>query len=114
MTTAVIGAQTISSTDARPPHSSRRGKAPPQSWAFRALLFLIFVIYIGPQNLVPALEPLHLALVSAALAIVGSGRTLLSQGRRLLVLNAEVRLLGWLLAAAILSIPFSKCPKIGK
>ena len=35
---------------------------------------------------------------------------LLSQGHRLLILNAEVRFLAWLVAAAILSIPFSKWP----
>ena len=78
--------------------------------AFTSLLFLFFIMYVAPQALIPELESLHLAQVSAILALVTSGKKIISQGRRLIVLNQEVKLTVWLVVLAVLSIPFSKWP----
>src|SRR5438105_1403699 len=79
------------------------------SLAFKGLLFLVFIIYIGPQAIFPALEPLHLGRVSAIVAVVGYG-LYVAQGHRLTVMFPEVKLLLWLVAFAALSIPISKWP----
>ena len=79
------------------------------SLAFKCLLFLIFIIYIAPQAIFPALQPLHLGKVSAFAAMVGYGLYVL-QGHRLTVMYPEVKLVLWLVAFAVLSIPISKWP----
>jgi len=79
------------------------------SLAFKGLLFLTFIIYIAPQAIFPALEPLHLGKVSACVAMVGYG-LYVATGHRLTVMFPEVKLLLWLVAFAALSIPISKWP----
>src|SRR5437588_10587459 len=76
------------------------------SLAFKCLLFLTFIIYIAPQAIFPALEPLHLGKVSACVAMVGYG-LYVATGHRLTVMFPEVKLLLWLVAFAALSIPIS-------
>jgi putative inorganic carbon (HCO3(-)) transporter len=78
--------------------------------AYRALLLLIFVIYIAPQALVPALEPLHLAKVSAIIAVIAYLARVLGSGVRWTVMNREVRLMLILMSIALISIPFSMWP----
>ena len=78
--------------------------------AFRALLLLTFVIYIAPQALIPALEPLHLAKVSAIIAVIAYLARVLGSGVRWTVMNREVRLILILMSIALISIPFSKWP----
>lgn len=78
--------------------------------AFRALLLLIFIIYIAPQGLIPALEPLHLAKVSAIFAVIGYLAHVVRSRVSWTVMNREVRLLLILVAIAVISIPFSLWP----
>ena len=110
MIKAISCAPAGSLAEGRAPYLPGSGTGGSSSLAFKSLVFLIFVIYVGPQILMPALEPLHLAMVSAVLAIVASGKVLLSQGRSLIVLHREMKLIVWLVAMAILSIPLSKWP----
>ena len=71
------------------------------SLAFKGLLFLTFIIYIAPQAIFPALEPLHLGKVSACVATVGYG-LYVATGHRLTVMFPEVKLVLWLVAFAAL------------
>jgi hypothetical protein len=80
------------------------------SLAFRALLLLVFIIYIAPQALIPALEPLHLAKVSAGFAVIGYFIHVSRSSARWTVMNREVRLVLVLVSIALLSIPFSIWP----
>jgi putative inorganic carbon (hco3(-)) transporter len=85
--------------------------APPDSpLAFKALLFLIFMLYVAPQAFIPALEPLRLGKVSAALAILAYGLATVSQGRRFTVFTFEVKLILCFVSLAIFSIPLSVWP----
>jgi hypothetical protein len=78
--------------------------------AFRALLLLIFVIYIAPQAIVPALEPLHLAKVSAVFAFIAYMTRVLGSGAKWTVMSREVRLMLILISIALISIPLSLWP----
>lgn len=78
--------------------------------AYRALVFLIFVIYVAPQAFFPSLTGLHLAKVSAALAIVAYGAHVITRGVRWTVMTTEVRLIVVLFCIALISIPFSLWP----
>lgn len=78
--------------------------------AYRGLLFLMFVIYIAPQAFISALEPLHLAKLSAAVALVAYGARVLAGRAAWTVMTTEVRLVLWLFCIALASIPFSMWP----
>lgn len=78
--------------------------------AFKALLFLIFMLYVAPQAFIPALEPLHLGKVSAGLAILSYSVFTLLHGRRFTVFTHEVKLIFIFVALAVISIPFSVWP----
>jgi O-antigen ligase len=102
---------------ARPPVASLRLpgalRAPTKGWPrpsrksmpFTGLMLFTFVLFIAPQNIVPALEPLKLAKVAAALAGIAYllNRTL--TGRSLTVMASPVRWALTLAGLAILSIP---------
>lgn len=77
---------------------------------YYALLFLIFIIFIAPQALIPALEPLHLAKVAAGFAVVAYGLRAVSGVRTFAILNAEVKLLCALVACVLLSFIYSRWP----
>ncbi len=77
---------------------------------FRCLVFFTFVLFVSPQSMVPALEPLRLAKVSAGLAIAAYVIDRLSQGRSLTVRAPAVTLVLAFLAMAVLSVPFSRWP----
>lgn len=77
--------------------------------AFKALLFLVFMIYVAPQAIIPALEPLHLAKVSAGLAIATYGLATL-RGHRFTVMTTEIKLILCFVGIAVISIPGSVWP----
>ena len=78
--------------------------------AFKALLFLLFIVYIGPQFIVPALVPLHLAKISAGIAITAYCFSTLSQGRSISIMNSDVKLILGFVGLALALIPLSTWP----
>lgn len=76
---------------------------------FWALMFFTFVLFVAPQFIFPVLQSLYPAKLSAGLALVTYLVEALRSGR--LSVNAPVvRSVSWLVALAILSIPFSRWP----
>src|SRR5688572_17507875 len=80
------------------------------SLAFKALLFLLFVVFIAPQAIIPALAPLHLAKLSAGIAIIAYCFTCLARGQAITVINSDIKLILGFVTLAILSIPYSSWP----
>ena len=78
--------------------------------AFKALLFLLFVVFIAPQAIIPALEPLHLAKLSAGIAITAYCFTCMARGRAITVVNSDIKFILAFVVLALLSIPFSAWP----
>lgn len=78
--------------------------------AFNSLLLLIFVIFIAPQALIPALEPLHLAKLAAILAIVAYSASILPKGTGLTIMGTEVKLVLGLVALVLVSMTYSRWP----
>lgn len=74
---------------------------------FYALAAFTVVMLAAPQNLVPALAPLHLAFATAALAALAHAADRMSHGRALTIMEPEVRLVLLLVGLALLSIPTS-------
>lgn len=89
---------------------AREEASPDSPLAFKALLFFIFVLYVAPQGIIPALEPLKLGKVSAGLAILAYGIATLAQGRRFTVFTPEVKFISCFVALAIIAIPLSGWP----
>ena len=77
--------------------------------AFRALLVFTFILLTAPQNIVPALAPLRIALASAAVAIAVHAWHCFSTGRRL-ASTRELWLTLALAAWAAVTVPFSYWP----
>ena len=93
---------------ARRPFSSppaERGAVP-----FAALILFTFVSVAAPQSFVPALEPLHLALITASLAAASCLLSRLTRGLPILGFDVEMRIACALLAWTALTLPFSVWP----
>jgi len=77
---------------------------------FWALLAFTFILFISPQSFIPALAPLHLALVTAALAVLTYLFDRFSRRRPVLEFTREtvaaLCLVGW----ALLTLPLSFWP----
>jgi O-antigen ligase len=86
-------------------------EAPPESAAarlpFHALMFFTFVALVAPQGLIPALAPLHLALVAATVAAAAHLGDRLRRGVPLTVMEPEIRLALLLFGLGALSVPTS-------
>ncbi|MBI2524707.1 MAG: O-antigen ligase family protein [Candidatus Rokubacteria bacterium] len=78
-------------------------------FAFRCLMFFTFVLLVTPQAIVPQLGELRLAWVSGALAIV-SYRGNRGPRQPITIVTPEIRLVLWLVALAVLSVPLSTWP----
>jgi len=76
-----------------------------KSVPFSGLLLFTFVLFVAPQNLVPALEPLMLAKLSVGLAVIGYLVNRAMTGRSLTIMTPTVRWAFVLGAIALLSIP---------
>jgi O-antigen ligase len=72
---------------------------------FSGLLLFTFVLFIAPQNLLPALEPLMLAKLTVALAVIPYLIDRVISARPLTVRTPTVRWIFVLAGLAILSIP---------
>src|SRR2546427_6454549 len=85
----------------------KRASAPAARLPFYALMFFTFVVLIAPQGLVPALAPLHLALVAVTVAALSHVADRMSRGRRLTALEPEVVLYLFLYCLRIIYLPTS-------
>jgi putative inorganic carbon (hco3(-)) transporter len=86
------------------------GVEPGGAFAFRAVLALMAVVVLAPQEILPALAPLRLALVTSAVAVGAHLVDVLSHRRPLTVVTREVWIIGGLLGWAVLTLPFSYWP----
>ncbi len=91
------------------PVSSRpeRGRYPLTFWCY---VFFMFVLFVAPQNIWPALQDLHPARVSFGLAIGVYLIQAFSRREQILPSGREFRLLVIFTVIAACSIPFSKWP----
>ena len=76
-----------------------------KSMPFSGLMLFTFVLFVAPQNLVPALAPLMLAKLAVGFAAIGYLANRAMTRRPLTVMTAPVRWLLILGGLAILSIP---------
>ena len=74
---------------------------------FYALMAFTFVVLVAPQGLLPALAPLHLALVAATVAAATHVVDRLRRAAPLTVSEPEIRLALLLFGLGILSVPTS-------
>ena len=88
-------------------------RAPTRGWPrpqrksvpFSGLVLFTFVLFVAPQNLVPALEPFMLAKLTVGFAAIGYLANRAATGRALTVMASPVRWALLLGGLAILSIP---------
>jgi putative inorganic carbon (HCO3(-)) transporter len=80
------------------------------SIAYKALLFLLFIIYIAPQLMFEVLQPLSLGKLSAGIAIVVYLATTVTRRGRLSIMNTEVKLIFVLVMLTLVSIAYSQWP----
>lgn len=78
--------------------------------AFRALLAFTFILVLAPQAFIPALKPLRIALVAAAVGITAQLGERLAHGRPLTVRGREMVLVAALVAWAVVTVPWSLWP----
>jgi hypothetical protein len=83
---------------------------PQRATPFAALICFTFVLVIGPQFIFTALAPLRLAFVAAIVATATHLLDWVSQRERGPLLGPETRIAAWLVAWAILTIPWSYWP----
>jgi putative inorganic carbon (HCO3(-)) transporter len=74
---------------------------------FYALMFFTFTVLVAPQGLLPALAPLHLALVAATVAAATHVADRLRRAAPLTVSEPEIRLALVLFGLGTLSVPTS-------
>lgn len=87
------------------PVASTPGRLP-----FVALLAFTFVLLLAPQSFLPALAPLHPALLAAGLALAAHLRERLSRGAAVIEAPPEIRLALALAVWAALTVPLSLWP----
>ena len=78
--------------------------------AFWCLVFFTFIVYVAPQNAVPALQALYLGKLTMAVAILAYIGQRLSRGASILPAGTEFRLLGGFFILGVCSVPFSMWP----
>src|SRR3989442_6123180 len=74
---------------------------------FYALMFFTFIVLVAPQGVLPALAPLHLALVAATVAAATHVADRIRQASPLTVSEPEIRLALLLFGLGTLSVPTS-------
>ncbi len=77
---------------------------------FAAMMAFTFILFISPQSFIPVLAPLHLALVSAALAVLTYLFDRFSRRRPVLEFTRETVIVLCLVGWAILTLPLSFWP----
>ena len=74
---------------------------------FYALMFFTFIVLVAPQGVLPALAPLHLALVAATVAVAAHVADRFRRAAPLTVSEPEIRLALLLFGLGTLSVPTS-------
>ena len=77
---------------------------------FWALMAFTFVLLIAPQAFIPALAPLHLGVLTAAVAITTYIVDQFIHRRRIMTITPEIVAIGCLVAWALITIPWSYWP----
>jgi putative inorganic carbon (HCO3(-)) transporter len=78
--------------------------------AFWCLVFFTFIVYVAPQNAVPALQALYPGKFTMAVAILAYVGQRLSKGASILPAGKEFRLLGLFFFLGVCSVPLSMWP----
>lgn len=78
--------------------------------AFWCLAFFTFIVYVAPQNVIPALQALYIGKLTMAVAILAYVGQRLSKGASILPAGTEFRLLGVFFLLGLCSVPFSMWP----
>ncbi len=92
------------------PAAASRSQPQGNSLSYWALVGLTFVLLLAPQEQLPMLAPLRIALLSALLAVLAQGYHRLSNGLPLIDFHPAIKLLLILLAWAVVTVPFSYWP----
>jgi O-antigen ligase len=90
--------------------ASPLASAPASPLAYGALLAFTCVLLLAPQNAIPMLGKLRLALLAASFAIVAHLRDRWALGLPATKPGREMRLVGLLLVWSVLTLPFSLWP----
>jgi O-antigen ligase len=85
-------------------------EAPGGTLPFAALMAFTFVLLLAPQNMVPALGAMRIALLTAGLAITAHAWRCFSTGQPLFRGSLEMALLAALAGLAVGTLPFSYWP----
>jgi len=93
-----------------PPPRAPEAAGGPSTPAFRALLTFTFINILAPQQWVPQLRPLRIALIAAVTGIAVHLVHRYRLGRPLSVWGREMALLAALVAWAVVTVPFSYWP----
>jgi len=84
--------------------------APDSPIPFWALMAFTFMMLLAPHNYFPVLGPLRLAFLAAGVAIGSYVYDRLRRGQPLTILSPEIRLLGYLLGWALVTLPLGSWP----
>jgi putative inorganic carbon (HCO3(-)) transporter len=77
---------------------------------FGALFAFTFILMISPQSYLPALAPLRIALIAAAVALTAFVYNRFVTQQPIVRMTRESRLALWLLGWAVVTVPFSYWP----
>jgi len=78
--------------------------------AFWALMVLMGIVLLSPQEIVPVLKPLRIALLTAGVAAIAHLFECWFAGRPVTIVTREMKIVTCLLGWAIVTIPFSLWP----
>lgn len=92
------------------PAAPEAGGAPRPGLSFWALMAFTFILLLAPQERIPALAPLRIAMAAAALAVGAHVLTRLVRGRAVIDFTPAMGFLAGLLAWALVTLPFSQWP----
>src|SRR3954470_18545773 len=78
--------------------------------AYRALLFFTWLLFVRPQDLIPVLDPLHLAEISGTFGILALAIGRLNRGEPVVKLTLELKAVLAFAAVMLATAPFSIWP----
>jgi O-antigen ligase len=77
---------------------------------FAALIAFTFVLLLAPQNYVPILSVIRIALLMAFISVASHAYDRLRRRQPLTIVTAEIRITAYILAWALATLPFSYWP----
>ncbi len=102
--------QRVTSTDKRRPHNRGRGLARGHTLTYCALLIFTIIVYFRPQEYLPELASVPIALIAAIITLLAFIPSQLAMEGSLGARPREVNLLLLLCVAALLSVPLAVSP----